>query len=235
MKATIYLDGKRVEVEGTAAEINDLTSMSSKHAVPHYTKMIDLFVQKNWIKAYVPYGYEKFGKWLRIKNPIVTQPMIQRIFALVIEVKNLTQVANQVNKEYGLAYDSFDREGITTLCHDPIYIGKPEYMDTVVVDTTLQLINEEQFTICQKILSDIYETARSKEYGPFKDHQDTIMEFLLTKVRLICIDCGKSVVRNGTASYQGVQQQIFKCNGCGKQFRVPTLSQLRSNIGDFWE
>ena len=35
------------------------------------------------------------------------------------------------------------------------------------------------------------------------------------------------MVKNGSIKYENIKQQLFLCNGCGDEWRVPSVSQLK--------
>ena len=185
------------------------------------------FKQKRWNKA-TPPGYRK-EIWLE-KIP-EWEPLIEEAYSLFLRKKNMEFVRRLVNKKYKhLLSEPLTRARIKRILSDPVYIGKPEHLGQVVLDASLAYVDEETFFESLETLESIRKRYKPDRVGPMEELAVTqpisVLEFL-NQFDRHHRGCGGLVTKNGTKKDARVPQQILICNECGKQWKYPTLAQLK--------
>lgn len=187
------------------------------------------FKQKHWNKPAVPFGYTKAkNSWLE-KN-LIYESLIKDVHTSFLEKRSLEYTRRYINAKYkGLLTRPLTRNQIKSILSDPTYIGKPQHLGETVVDASLAYISEETFYATQKILSEFRAKRKSKRIKPLKQlvikYTISALEFL-DRLEFHHKGCGGVVVCNGPIKDEGIEQQIFRCRKCGRQFRVPTKTEL---------
>jgi DNA invertase Pin-like site-specific DNA recombinase len=187
------------------------------------------FRRKRWNKR-VPLGYVKVGDW--IQRLEAWEQAINDIFASFIALKCEREIADESNKKYGqLLNAKLKHSNIRAILNDPVYVGRPEHLGVEVVDLSLAFVDEDTFRKCQEIID-----CRKRELTakPLDALQELLaikhvwaLHFIEEEIEFVHKACGGSVVQNGRIRYENIKQQLFLCNGCGDEWRVPSVPQLR--------
>ena len=180
------------------------------------------FKQKRWNKP-VPKGYKK-TVWLQ-KQPNFEQ-LINDIYNLFLKEENLESVRKDLRNFAQLLPKPLTVPQIRRILSDPIYIGKPEHLGEVVLDPDLAFVDEKTFRKSLEILTKIQERCKTKRLGPLENcATSTPITFLqmLEIFELHHRGCGGVVWKNGTTNDEGPWQQLFRCKGCKKFWRLPPI------------
>jgi DNA invertase Pin-like site-specific DNA recombinase/RNase P subunit RPR2 len=197
------------------------------------------FMQRRWNKP-IPLGYRKALAWLQ-KIPEWEQ-LIKEVFYAFLIKRNLESVATQINGKYKQFLSKpLTRNQIRRVLSDPVYIGKPQNLGGVVVDHSLASVDEETYQKSLTSLEIIRQRYRPNRISPIDklatSDPISVLEFLNQFDHLHCQGCEGKVVKNGTITDEGVQQQILLCRKCGSEWRYPLLNKRlqgkQTNIFNF--
>ena len=186
------------------------------------------FQNKNWNKP-VPLGYLKDGKWLAKDER--WQEVIKSIFEKYISLRSVAAVRKNVNtKHNGTLIRPLTRDQIYRMLSNPVYIGEPTFLGTVVKDDRLAFVDRTTFDKVQNIIRAAARQRTPKE-GPLevalRNDPETVLEFLdLNEIELVHRRCGGCIVKNGIRWNGSVKQQALICSnykkGCQFEVRFPT-------------
>lgn len=187
---------------------------------------IQNFKSKKWNKN-IPIGYVRDGEW--IKKVQTYTPIIQEIFSTFVFCKCINRTSKIINSKYGKVLNKPLKRGrLRHLLSDPVYIGHPTLMQTVVIDESLRFVQDEIFNECQKLLKK--EEQKPKESSTIAKlaltYELSILDFIEEVADFHHKGCGGILVKNGTRFEGLILQQAFKCNLCGAEFRIPTKTML---------
>jgi DNA invertase Pin-like site-specific DNA recombinase len=188
---------------------------------------IQNFKSKKWNKP-IPLGYTPIGDWIAKAEGY--EQIIKDIFNNFLLSKSVSKTVKSINGRYGEILDRPLKRGrLKNLLMDPVYIGQPVLMGVSVVDERLRYIDDETFNKCKELLK------AKKEQKPEKlntliqlalKYDILLLDFLKEVVDFHHRKCGGRLVKNGSRFEGLILQQVFKCNLCGSEFRIPTKSML---------
>lgn len=193
---------------------------------------IQNFKSKKWNKP-VPLGYRRSSNGWIEKIP-EHEPIIKDIFGLFTEHKSYNKVVEEINSKYGAMLNKpLSRDIVKRVLCDPVYVGRPAFMGETVVDENLRYVSDAVFNACQALISN--DSGNKNNLVQKKgnalaqlalDYDVSLLGFLEDVAELHHRGCGGILVKNGPRIDGSLIQQVYKCNKCGDQFRIPTKQML---------
>jgi len=192
---------------------------------------IQNFKCRKWNKP-IPLGYIRSGSWIAKEKKY--EPLIKEIFSTFRHHKNISKTEKIINNNYGKILNKMlTRSRLKRILSDPVYVGRPTFMGVTVIDESLRYVDDETFYECQKLLR--IEAEEKRELNKLSTiaqlaltYDISLLDFLEQVVDFYHKECGGKLVRNGPRFEGLIQQQAFRCNSCGSEFRIPTRSMLKS-------
>lgn len=185
------------------------------------------FRQKRWNKP-VPLGYRK-DVWLQKRSNF--EPLIKDIYQLFLTERNLESVRKRLKNFTELLTKPLTRSQIRRILSDPVYMGKPEHLGEVVIDTDLAFISEETFQKSLEILKKIQEKYKPQRMGPLEKLATSRPITFLQVLEVFELHhrvCGGVVWKNGTTDDEGPWQQLLRCKKCKTFWRLPPIKTDKS-------
>jgi DNA invertase Pin-like site-specific DNA recombinase len=209
-------------------EAHDSQKSNEVRAKAVTTTKIHAFKLKHWNKP-VPIAYRKAGDgWLEKIPDQNWETIIKDAYALICRIMKLEFVKRHVEEKY---HKSLTRHQIKRILTDSVYMGKPQHLGEVVLDSSLAYVDEETFLRAQKILEQIHQRHSRKHIDPIRDslkeHGISALDFYDDSVELHHRGCGGRLDKNGTETIKGIKRQLFLCTKCGDEFKVPKEAQLK--------
>lgn len=172
-----------------------------------------------------PLGYMRDKEGRYIINP-ETSPTAVEIFKLYAEGKSVAEICRLLNgtgqkNDYGR---SFEKNSVTKMLKNEIYIGTYKYMDIIIPDSVPALIEKELFQTVQ-------ERIRMNEKFPQKFKKNRA-KYLLTG-KLYCGLCEKTMVGksgNGT----GGKYNYYVCGGKKTSEGAKEKKCDKKNVSQDW-
>ena len=185
------------------------------------------FKQKRWNKP-VPLGYRK-DVWLQRRSEF--EPLITDVYRLFLAERNLESVRERLRNFTELLTKPLTRSQIRRILSDPVYMGKPEHLGEVVIDTDLAFISEETFQKSLEILKKIQEKYKPQRMGPLEKLATSRPITFLQVLEVFELHhrvCGGVVWKNGTTDDEGPWQQLLRCKKCKTFWRLPPIKTDKS-------
>jgi len=195
---------------------------------------IQNFKCRKWNKP-VPLGYVRSGDWIA-RGEEKYKPLIKEIFSTFHHHKNISKTEKIINNNHGKILNrTLTRSRLKCILSDPVYVGRPTFMGVTVIDESLRYIDDETFNECQKLLGIEAEEKRglnklSTIAQLALTYDISLLDFFEQIVDFYHKGCGGRLVRNGPRFEGLIQQQAFRCNLCGSEFRIPTISMLNKSL-----
>ncbi len=178
------------------------------------------FKQKRWNKP-EPLGYQKAG-WLQ-KCPEF-EPLIKEVYHIFLTEGHLESVRNRLGNFTRLLAKPLTCSQIRRVLSDPVYMGRPEHLGEIVIDSDLAFIDEATFQQSLQILVKIKEGRKPKRIlQKLAIEKPIIFSQVLTEFELHHRDCGGLVWMNGPTDDEGQWQQLFQCKKCKTFWRLPHI------------
>jgi hypothetical protein len=159
------------------------------------------------------------------------EALIKEAYTLFRTYRSFDEVRKRINAKYApLLATPLTRNNVRTILSDPVYVGRPQNLGEVVPDPSLSFIEEQEFADVQAIIKRIHDKHGPRKLDTIKALTATYgvsaLEFL-DKVELHHKHCGGLLHHNGTRNENGIEQEVYLCERCPAQFRIPTRGQLR--------
>jgi len=222
-----------IELYGAEKQNNDRTNKSTASKEGN-------FLEKSWNKSSVPLGYKKNDqRWVTKLEEY--DLMIKQIYTLFLEGQGYSRIRKRINSEYkNLLTEPLKRGRIESVLSDSIYIGKPTHITATVNDSSLQVINIEQYNDAKERIASLkmesIEKIKIDPLGILWEIFGNVFEFLDTISFHHDEDyCKGRIEKNGSRQTDGVWRQTFICKECRKQFLVPSqrnLAAIKDYIGN---
>ncbi|MEM3714808.1 MAG: recombinase family protein [Nitrososphaeria archaeon] len=193
---------------------------------------IQNFKKKKWNKP-IPLGYRRSGDGWIEKIPGYG-PIIQDIFDLFIKYKSYSRVAKEITNKYNAVLNRpLSRDVIKRVLSDPVYVGHPSFLGETVIDESLRYIDDATFEKCRSFMHDNSSNIngsvqqKSSTLAQLTQVYDvSLLDFIDEVAELHHRRCGGILTRNGSRFENSTLQQVYKCNKCNAQFRIPTKRML---------
>jgi hypothetical protein len=173
------------------------------------------------------------GNWLK-KIPS-WEPVIRMAYKLFLQKKNLELVRRHINYwNRKVVKKLLSRDQICRMLSDPVYIGRPQFHDVVLIDDSLSYIDHKTFQMTRKELETIHHKRKHDKIGPVgalvHKYGDLALEsFLDSNVFEVWHKADRGRIRkNGTRWTNGINTQVFQCEKCKTQITFPTQKQLQT-------
>jgi len=158
-------------------------------------------------------------------------PLVRDAYKLFTNYGSFEKVRRIINERYqSVLSNLLRRDQIRRMLTDPIYAGRPQHLDEIVLDASLAFVSEEEFAQVQGIVNRIHEKHDTKKLRVVRHLVQTYgisaLQFL-EKLEFHHATCEGRIKWNGTRKDSGIEQDAAQCNKCGAQFRVPTVTELK--------
>lgn len=165
--------------------------------------------------------------------------IIQDIFELFIKHKSYSRVAKEITNKYNAVLNRpLSRDVIKRVLSDPVYVGRPSFLGETVIDESLRYIDDATFEKCRSFKHD----NSSNMSGSVQQKSSTLarltqiydvslLDFIEEVAELRHRRCGGLLTRNGSRFENSTLQQVYKCNKCNAQLRIPTKQMLEKLSG----